>query len=74
MSDQPAAFRDLPVTSFPFTVQLLDAGTREVCWEQVIEGPGAVRIPSRDEVNDGRPVVSRIVWADGSVQEAGQDD
>lgn len=67
----PAAFHDLPASSFPFTAQLLDAATREVCWEQVIEGPGALRIPSRDEVNDGRPLISRIVWADGSAEEAG---
>jgi hypothetical protein len=73
MTDLPVAFRDLPAEAFPFTVQLLDAGTREVRWEQVVEGPCALRVPPRHEVNDGRMLVSRIVYADGRTEEAGQD-
>lgn len=26
------AFHDLPASAFPFTIELLDAETREVCW------------------------------------------
>jgi hypothetical protein len=35
-------FRDFPRSKFPFTVELLDAETREVRWSVTIEGPGGV--------------------------------
>ena len=63
----PTRFRDLPADAFPFKVELLDAVTREVCWEAEADGPGAMRIPSWDEVNDGRPVAARITLGTGEV-------
>ena len=71
MPDLPVAFRDLPADLFPLTMQLLDAETREVRWEQVIRGPGPLRIPSRAEINSGRVLIARITFADGSREEAG---
>lgn len=62
-------FRDFPRSKFPFTMELLDAETREVRWSVTIEGPGAVQVPSKDEINGGRLLVGRITFADGEVQE-----
>jgi hypothetical protein len=66
----PARFRDLPADAFPFTMELLDAETREVCWSATADGPGAVRVPSRDEVNGGRPTAARVTLGNGKVSVA----
>jgi hypothetical protein len=69
MPDRPSAFHDLPASAFPFTMELLDAETREVRWSQKVTGAAAIRVPSRDEINDGKPLTSRITFADGEVVE-----
>jgi hypothetical protein len=67
------AFRDLPAAAFPFTVELLDAENRDVRWQARCDEPGALHIPSRDEINDGRRLTCRITFGDGTVRESAQD-
>jgi len=62
-------FHDLPASCFPFTVILADAGTGDECWRTVVTGPGALHVPSKGDINAGRPVSVRIEWADGDVSE-----
>jgi hypothetical protein len=70
----PSAFHDFPADAFPFTLELLDAVTREVCWSVRVDGPGATKVPGRNEINEGRPVIARIIRKDGTVAaEAAQD-
>lgn len=69
MTQLPAVFRDLPADAFPFTMEILDADTREVVWAVTVDGPGAIRVPGLDETGPGRKI-ARITWADGSVVEA----
>lgn len=69
MTALPVAFRDLPAEAFPFTIELLNAGTREVVWSATVDGPAAVRVPGQDETGPGRKI-ARITFADGTVQEA----
>jgi len=69
---KPFAFHDLPADSFPFTAELLDTGTGETVWSATVSGPGALRIPSAAEVNEGRPVSARITLADGDVVTEGE--
>jgi hypothetical protein len=55
-------------------MEFLDAATREVRWSVKVTGPGAVKVPGRNEINEGRPVVARIIRKDGTVAaEAAQD-
>jgi hypothetical protein len=68
-----AKYTDLPADSFPFTIELLDAETRLVRWTALVKGPGVLHVPSRAEVNDGKTLTARVTFADGTVQEAGQD-
>jgi hypothetical protein len=63
------AFHDLPASSFPFTMELLDAETREVCWSATADGPGALRIPSKHEVNGGKLMACRVTSGNGEVVE-----
>jgi hypothetical protein len=65
----PAKFRDLPASSFPFTMELLDVETREVCWSATADGPGVVRIPGKEETNGGKPVAVRVTFGNGEVVE-----
>ena len=65
----PSAFHDLPPDSFPFTMELLDAETREVRWSATADGPGAVRIPGSHETNGGKPVAVRVTFGSGEVVE-----
>jgi hypothetical protein len=74
MGEHPSAFHDLPASAFPFTMELLDAETREVRWSQRVTGPAAVRVPSRDEINNGKPLASRVTFADGEVVETEPGD
>ena len=60
-------FHDLSADSFPFTMELLDAETREVCWTATADGPGAVQVPGYREVNDGKPVAVRMTFGNGEV-------
>jgi len=60
------AFRDLPRSAFPFVIELLNAESRQVVWSAEVAGPGALRIPGRDETG-GRPVAVRVTYADGTV-------
>ena len=64
-----SAFHDLPAGSFPFTIIMVDRQTRRECWRAVVEGPGALHVPSRFDVNEGRRISVRILWADGSTTE-----
>lgn len=66
----PTVFRDLPAARFPFTVRLLDAATRELRWETEVPGPGALHIPSRNDINGGQPLIAQILWPDGEIGEA----
>lgn len=65
-----AAFHDLPARCFPFTIELRDHQTGTLRWSAEITGPGAIYIPSRDEINGGRLMSSRLRFADGTEQEA----
>ena len=67
MTPLPVKFRDLPADAFPFTMELLDAETREVRWSVRVDGPGATKVPGRNEINEGRPVIARIIRKDGTV-------
>jgi hypothetical protein len=62
-------FHDFPADAFPFTVELLDAETREVVWSATADGPGAMRIPGSDELGP-RLKAARVTFADGTVQES----
>ena len=63
------AFHDLPASSFPFTCELMDAATGEVRWSATVQGPGALRIPAKAEINEGAPVSVRLRFPDGTVFE-----
>jgi hypothetical protein len=62
------SFSDFPADCFPFTIELLDAGTREVVWSAKIDGPGMIRVPGSAELGPG-PRIARIRFADGTVVE-----
>jgi len=64
-----SAFHDLPAEAFPFTIIMVYKQTRRECWRAVVQGPGALRVPSRIDVNEGRRVSVRILWPDGSTTE-----
>lgn len=49
-----AAFFDLSAEHFPIQIWALDAETYELRWHVCIPGPGAVFVPSKHEVNEGR--------------------
>jgi hypothetical protein len=66
----PVAFRDLPASAYPFTIEMLDAVTREVCWSVTAAAPGAVRIPGKHETNGGKPVACRVTFGNGEVSVA----
>jgi hypothetical protein len=70
MADEKPAvkFHDLPAAAFPFTVELLDAETREVVWTAVVDGPGTLRVPGPDELGP-RLKAARVTYADGTVEE-----
>jgi hypothetical protein len=67
-------FRSLPAGRYPFTVRLFDAATRKLRWQAEVPGPGALRIPGRAEINDGRPLIAQITWPDGTATVAGPPD
>lgn len=58
------AVYDLKRGDFPLTLEMLDAVNRDVVWKVTAPGPGAVWIPGRSEVNQGRPVALRITTPD----------
>lgn len=60
---------DLPAAAFPFTVELLDAETRDVLWQVAVTDPGALRVPGKAELG-GRATTVRIKYADGTEAEA----
>ena len=64
----PHAFSDFPASAFPFTVELLQADTREVVWKTTVDGPGLLIVPGLDMTGPGRKI-ARITFADGTVQE-----
>lgn len=43
---EPTEFIDLPAKDFPFTIEFLDPVSERVLWEQRVEGPGCLEIPS----------------------------
>jgi hypothetical protein len=65
----PVMFRDLPAEAFPFIIELLDEGTREVVWSVTVDGPGMIAVPGRDVTGPGRKI-ARVTYADGTVEEA----
>jgi len=60
-----------PAAVFPCTVELLDTATRKVRWTTAVTGPGALWVPSKYDINDGKALTSRLTWADGTVTEDG---
>jgi hypothetical protein len=65
----PVAFKDLPAAAFPFTIELLNADTREVVWTVTVDGPGVITVPGRDVTGPGRKI-ARITYPDGTVEGA----
>lgn len=60
----PVAFHDLPPSAFPMTVELVDRLSGDVVWSVQVDGPGAVKVPGRDE-RPGGDVIARVTFADG---------
>lgn len=65
----PHAFHDLPERAFPFLICIIDAETHELRWSAWVDGPGGVRIPGKDLVNDGQPCEVAVRLADGVIVE-----
>ncbi len=65
----PIAFHEVSESVFPMTVEILLDG--EVIWSQTVEGPGALRIPGRNELGtpEGKTTTCRITTADGYIEE-----
>jgi hypothetical protein len=68
------SFCDLPASSSPLLIELLDASTRKIRWSVTVTCPGAVRIPGKHESNGGRPVAVRITSGDGKITELWPED
>jgi hypothetical protein len=66
---KPFAFHNLPAEAFPFTIELLDAGTRNVVWTTTVTGPGVVDVPGPDKTGPGRKI-ARVTFPDDTVEEA----
>jgi hypothetical protein len=64
-------YTTVPASAFPFTIELLDTATRQLRWKTTVTGPGALQVPSKHDINDGKPLTSRFTWADGTVTEEG---
>jgi hypothetical protein len=63
-------FTDLPAECFPFTIELLDPGTRAVLWSvRGIAEPGGVWIPPARDLGLNRYGV-RLSFADGTAEES----
>lgn len=60
-------FRDLPETSFPFTVEFFVIRTDEMVHRIVVNGPGAVVVPPLAPIYG--PIRIRITYADGEIAE-----
>lgn len=58
------AVHNLEPDDFPLTLEMLDAVSREVVWKVTVTGAGAIWIPGRGEVNEGRPVAVRVTTPD----------
>jgi hypothetical protein len=67
MTDRPAKFRDLPASSFPFTMTFFDEATGEQLQQLEVTGPGAIDVPGWAP----RRVRVRCEFADGEVVEEG---
>lgn len=63
-------FVDLPRNSFPLSIELIDAQTRETVWCELVHAPGAVRIPHFTDINNGKPVDVRVTFGDGDFLES----
>jgi hypothetical protein len=66
--ERPAEFIDLCEDAFPFLIELLELGTEKVVWSQLVEEPGAVIVPSREELGV-TAVWVRVSYSDGTVHE-----
>lgn len=62
------AFRDIPASSYPFTVEFFKVSDRTVVHSFIVAGPGAFRVPALAK-EIGEPVGVRTTYADGTVQE-----
>lgn len=62
-----AAFHDIDENLYPFVMCALDDDTLQEMWRVLVEGPGAVDVPSLRHT--GRPVRARVYFANGMVTE-----
>lgn len=81
MTEQPStdprdvAFHDLDPADLPLTLILCDQGTRKERWRVVIDSlPVAVRIPSKHEINGGRPLLTIALGPRLFLELPGPDD
>lgn len=59
-NDLPVAFHDLPAELFPFTVEYLDADSKQVVESTTVEGPGAIQIPGKEALGVRATIVHFI--------------
>lgn len=59
----------IPAYKYPMTVELLDAGTHEVVWSTIVEGPGVLQVPAPDDLGVS-PVITRVKFADGTERQS----
>lgn len=60
------AFSELAPALLPLTLQFVNHETNEVLRTIYVDGPGAIQIPSNEELG-GQPVGVRIYYANGIV-------
>jgi hypothetical protein len=66
-------FHRLPRSKFPITFRFLDKETGLWVSEVTAAGPSVVYIPSKTEINGGRPVTLEVIYADGTVSRGSTD-
>lgn len=73
MTDGPVAFSDFKPEQFPFRARLIREEDGEVVFEQIVHGPGALRIPGQSERGDHRPVTAELTFASGQQVQCNSD-
>lgn len=71
MTDRPVRAVDLPPEHYPMTIRILDKATRAERWSAVVAGPGVLDIPGKNITNQDQPVIARIEYGNGDVEEVG---